>query len=117
MQMIDWGIVAALAVFLVVVGTRCLKYTTSVADYLAANRCAGRYVLGLSEGAAGVGAISFIAAFEMYYKAGFSIAWWGLLMVVVQIVAALSGWVTYRFRQTRAMTIAQFLEARYSRRF
>lgn len=117
MHLIDWSIVATLAVFLVVVGARCLKYTTSVADYLAANRCAGRYVLGLSEGAAGVGAISFIAAFEMYYKAGFSVAWWGLLMVVVQILAALSGWVTYRFRQTRAMTIAQFLEARYSRRF
>lgn len=117
MQLIDWSIVAALALFLVIVGLRCIKYTRNVADYLAANRCAGRYILGLSEGAAGVGAISFIAAFEMYYKAGFSIAWWGLIMIVVQIVASVTGWVTYRFRQTRAMTIAEFLEKRYSRRF
>ncbi len=117
MHWIDWSIVAALAVFLAITGYRCNKYTRNVADFLAANRCAGRYILGLSEGAAGVGAISFIAAFEMYYKAGFSIAWWGLIMVVVQIVAAVSGWVAYRFRQTRAMTIAEFLEMRYSRKF
>lgn len=117
MEVIDWAIVLAMVVFLVFVGARCLKYTKGVADYLVANRCAGRYVLGMSEGAAGIGAISFMAAFEMYYKAGFSIAWWGLMMVVVQIIAALSGWVTYRFRQTRAMTLAQFLETRYSKRF
>ena len=117
MHLIDWSIVASLAIFLVVVGYRCISYTRNVADYLAANRCAGRYILGLSEGAAGVGAISFIAAFEMYYKAGLSIAWWGLIMIVVQIVAAVSGWVAYRFRETRAMTIAEFLEKRYSRRF
>ncbi len=117
MHLIDWAIVVGLAVFIAVAGYRCIKYTKNVADYLTANRCAGRYILGLSEGAAGVGAISFIAAFEMYYKAGFSIAWWGLIMVVVQILAAVSGWVTYRFRETRAMTIAEFLEKRYSRRF
>lgn len=117
MHLADWSIVAVLIVFLICIGWRCLRYTHSVADYLAANRCAGRYVLGMSSGAAGIGAISFMAAFEMYYKAGFSIAWWGLLMIVVQIIAALSGWITYRFRQTRAMTIAQFLEVRYSRRF
>jgi Na+/proline symporter len=33
------------------------------------------------------------------------------------ILIALSGWVVYRFRQTRALTMAQFFEIRYSRRF
>ena len=33
------------------------------------------------------------------------------------LIIALSGFVSYRFRQTRAMTIAEFLEIRYSRRF
>lgn len=33
------------------------------------------------------------------------------------IVMALSGWVIYRFCQTCAMTLAQFFEMRYSRRF
>lgn len=35
----------------------------------------------------------------------------------VGIIVALSGFVTYRFRQTRAMTLAQFFELRYSRKF
>jgi SSS family solute:Na+ symporter len=117
MYTIDWIIVICFTVFLAIIGLRMLKYTRSVADFLAANRCANRYVLGLSESAAGTGAISIIAAFEMYYAAGFSIAWWGFVLIVVQIVAALSGWILYRFRETRAMTVAQFLEIRYSRNF
>jgi len=35
----------------------------------------------------------------------------------VQLIIGLTGWVTYRFRQTRALTMAQFFEMRYSKRF
>ena len=94
-----------------------MKYAGSVLNFLAAGRCAGRYVLSVSEGMAGNAVIGFIGYFEMYYKAGFSIAWWFLMMLAANVVVGLSGWVTYRFRQTRALTISQFLEMRYSKRF
>ena len=48
------------------------KYTQSVADFLAANRCAGRYLLCVASGIAGMGAISIVAKFEMYWRAGFT---------------------------------------------
>lgn len=35
----------------------------------------------------------------------------------ISLVISLTGWVYYRFRQTRAMTLAQFFEIRYSRGF
>ena len=38
-------------------------------------------------------------------------------MGVVLLGITVSGWVIYRFRQTRALTVAQFFEIRYSRRF
>ena len=58
-----------------------------------------------------------VAMFEAYYKAGFSIAWWEMITYSVILLVALSGWVVYRYRQTRALTLAQLLEIRYSRRF
>jgi SSS family solute:Na+ symporter len=36
---------------------------------------------------------------------------------VVVLIITVSGWVIYRFRQTRALTLAQFFEQRYSRGF
>jgi len=55
--------------------------------------------------------------FEQNYQVGYTSIWWPLMEGPAMIVMALSGWVIYRFRQTRAMTLAQFFEMRYSRRF
>jgi len=117
MHWIDWGIVAALLAFMtfIVLGTK--QYMRGVADFLAAGRCAGRYLLCISEGIAGLGAITLLAFWEMYYKGGFTSVWWSLPNWPLLFLLALSGWVIYRFRQTRAMTMAQFFEMRYSRRF
>ena len=66
---------------------------------------------------AGTGVISLVYWFEIYYEAGFTAYWWSSLTEPALIVIALSGWIVYRFRQTRAMTLAQFFEMRYSRNF
>jgi len=117
MSFIDWGIVIVFLVFVVAMGYRTKKYAGDVANFLAAGRCAGRYLIAVAGGVAGWGAISAVAAFEMYYRGGFSIQWWFLLLMVANLIASISGWVIYRFRQTRALTVAQFLEQRYSRKF
>lgn len=117
MHWIDWSILIGLMVVVSVIGYRTQQYTKSVADFLAANRCAGKYVLGVADGIAGLCAISIVAQFEVFYKAGFTAVWWGAMILPVGIVVAVSGWIQYRFRQTRAMTMAQFFELRYSRRF
>ena len=93
------------------------KYTKSVADFLAANRCAGKYLLGIAEAEAVMGAITVITAFEMWPETGFTASFWVTLTIPVGLVLTLSGFVYYRYRQTRAMTIAQFFETRYSRKF
>ena len=117
MHLIDWLIVLGLLVFVLGWAWYAKRYTESVADFLAANRCAGRYLLSISEGIAGVCAISVVAWFEMYYAAGFTASWWELMMTPLTLLMALTGWVIYRFRQTRALTLAQFFEVRYSKRF
>jgi SSS family solute:Na+ symporter len=114
---VDWLIIAAFFVF--VAGTAIVSrpLVRSVADFLAAGRTAGRYVLSVSQGAAAVGAITIVGTLEMNYIAGFQQTWWAFTTAVVVIVIAVTGWVAYRFRETRCLTMAEFFERRYSRRF
>lgn len=117
MHPIDWTIVAVMIGFLAFMAVFTRRYTRSVADFLAANRCAGRYLLTMAQGMAGMGAISIVANFEKFYQAGFAAGWWGQMLAPIGLILALSGWVVYRFRETNAMTMAQFYEMRYSRKF
>ncbi|MDJ0835990.1 MAG: sodium:solute symporter [Acidobacteriota bacterium] len=114
---LDWLIVATTLLFLIASVQLARKLMRSVADFLAAGRSAGRYLITVSSGLAGLGAITIVAEMEMNLLAGFSMAWWGLTMSVVVLLVYVSGWVRYRFRQTRVLTLAQFFEQRYSRNF
>ncbi len=113
----DWSIVFVM--YAIIVGSVILtkRYMRGVTDYLAAGRSAGRYLLTISAGIAGLGAITVVANLEMGYQAGFALSWWGLSMALIQMIVTISGWVNYRFRRTRALTLAEFFEYRYSRRF
>src|SRR5690606_35632282 len=113
----DWSIVAVAVAALCVIAIWIRRYTRSVSDFLAGNRCAGRYLLTLSEGMAAFGVVSIIANFEKFYQAGFAAFWWGKMLAPIAMIVAMSGWVAYRYRETRVFTMAQFFEVRYSRRF
>jgi SSS family solute:Na+ symporter len=117
MTLIDWLIPAALFVVLLASVLRVRRHASSVSGFLAANRCAGRYLVCVAFNMAQVGIITLVWYFQQYYDTGFTSIWWGLVENPLMIVIALSGWVIYRFRETRALTLAQFLEIRYSRGF
>ncbi len=117
MTWIDWALVAVVLGGLMIGVAWSRTYMRSVADFLAANRTAGRYLLTVAQGIAMLGAITIVGNVEMNYVAGFSMTWWGFSTAVVVLAITVSGWVIYRFRETRALTLAQFFEERYSRRF
>ena len=117
MTLMDWGIVLVATAGLLWLSMYTLKYVRSVSDFLSANRTAGRYAIAINMSVAGLGAISAIGFFEQYYAAGFPTVWWAWMIIPATMVFTLSGWVYYRFRETRCMTLAQFFEVRYSRRF
>ena len=117
MHWIDWSILGVFIAFLVAVLFYCNRYIKSPADFLAANRCAGRYVLSISADITWLGTVSIIGAFEMYYVAGFTPAWWYMTRWPVFLFLALTGWLVYRYRETRVFTLSQLFEARYSKKF
>lgn len=117
MHWVDLLIVAVPLLVVFGIALKTHRHVRSVADFLAAGRCAGRYLICNAQGTAAFGAISAVAIFEMMYEAGFSMNWWSTMSAPLGLFLALSGFVIYRYRETRAMTLAQFLEIRYSRRF
>src|SRR5438045_3082974 len=117
MHPIDWLFVAAPLTLIIVVAIATRRYVRSVADFLAAGRCAGRYLLANARGEAESGLASSLAVFETIFVAGFVLNFWEKLQTPVMVVIGISGFVVYRLRETRAMTLAQFFEMRYSRRF
>jgi SSS family solute:Na+ symporter len=114
---IDLLIVAAPLAVILFVAMRVRAHAKSVADFLAAGRVAGRYLISNARGAAQFGAITAVAFFEKIYHAGFAITWWEAVQAPALLLLAMSGFVLYRYRETRALTLAQFFEARYSKNF
>jgi SSS family solute:Na+ symporter len=117
LTVLDWGIVVIVFAFIISIVIASKKLMRSVSDFLAAGRTGGRYLISLSQGTASLGAITIVGMLEMNYIAGFCLRWWEMIMAVVLVAISVSGWVLYRFRQTRALTMAQFFEIRYSRNF
>ncbi|MDR3708086.1 MAG: hypothetical protein P4L33_07280 [Capsulimonadaceae bacterium] len=114
---IDWTLVILILGSIIAMAISTRKFSHGVTDFLSANRCAGRYLLTLSDGIGAAGLVGAIANFEKFYKAGFAASWWGMMMGPVAMVIALAGWVNYRYRETRCLTMAEFFERRYSRNF
>ena len=114
---IDWLIVTLVLAGMIYSVSMTKGLMKSVTDFLSAGRTAGRYVLSVSSGVAGLGAISIVMFMEMGFVAGFALSWWGLSQGIIILAITMSGWVIYRFRMTRSLTLAQFFEKRYSRNF
>jgi len=113
---IDWFVVAVLVLGINLVALLCRKYVKGVADFLVAGRNVGRYVGMNSDSMQYFGGVTMIGIWQLVYHSGFAGQWWYVLsQPVAGVVVALTGWGIIRFRQTRAMTIGQLLQMRYSK--
>ena len=117
MSWIDWMIVVIPMAAIAVVAFRTQKHVKGVAEFMAGGRLGGRYLVCNAKGEMGMAVIGMVATFELFYEAGFTITWWSMMTLPLGLFIALTGYVYYRYRETRAMTLAQFFEIRYSKSF
>jgi SSS family solute:Na+ symporter len=117
MTWIDWLMVVLPVLFIGSVALYMQRYVKGVADFMAGGRVAGRYLLANAKGETGMAIVSTVAAFEVFYQAGFSMAFWEFIRFPAGMFIALLGFVIYRYRETRALTLAQFFEIRYNKSF
>ena len=93
------------------------KYIRSVPDFLAGGRICGRYLLSVGSMEAGLSVITLVAYVEEHYRTGFSTGFWSSIIAPITLVLSLTGFVSYRLRETNALSMGQFLEMRYNRPF
>ena len=117
MHTVDFLIVAIPLLAVLYVGFKSRKYMHGVSDFLAAGRVARRYVMAISTGEVMIGLISLVAVVESYYACGFAVNFWYNVLMPISTLMALTGYCFYRYRETRVLTMGQFLEMRYSRNF
>ena len=101
--------------FILIVTMFLRQYTRSVADFLAASRCAGRYLISTAIAETGSGVMAIMIGLEMFSRTGFSLRFWESFGGIIGFIFGLLGLIVYRYRQTRAMTFHQFFEVRYSK--
>ncbi|MDD5351367.1 MAG: hypothetical protein PHQ12_14240, partial [Chthoniobacteraceae bacterium] len=117
MHILDWTLAFLPVPLVFLIAIFAKRHVKSVADFMSGNRSAGRYLLAIASGELQAGAVMFVASFEVFSRAGFTLTWWSWLSVPVWIFLGISGFVSFRYRETRAMTLAQFFEIRYSKNF
>ena len=111
----NWLVVLVPITIILAVSVYCRRYIRDVVDYLSAGRVARRYILCVGGMEETLGVVSLISYMEVHYMTGFSVAFWNTTSIMIGMFLGLTGWCLYRFRETRAMTLGQFLEMRYNR--
>ena len=72
----------------------CRKYVRGVADFLAAGRCAGRYLLRSGSMMANMSAVTIISYSEIHCSNGWMYAFWNSVLVPISIVMTFYGWIS-----------------------
>jgi solute:Na+ symporter, SSS family len=117
MTRIDWILTFVPVVVALIFAAYTRRYVRSVADFIAGGRCAGRYLIANAYGESASGVANTLSKFEPILISGFTLTFWTAMSAPLLLLVAVTGFVVYRYRETRALTLAQFFEMRYSRRF
>ncbi|MBR6371916.1 MAG: hypothetical protein IKS20_01920, partial [Victivallales bacterium] len=115
MSWIDWLITLVPFCFVMWLGFYVKRYVTGISDFIACGRICHRYVITNQVLANALGLVTLVSYVEVHYKTGFALAFWSSLSLPLSITLSLLGIGTYRFRETRSLSVGQFLEMRYSR--
>ena len=113
---IDWGIVAVYLVGVVIVGMVVNKYIHNVADYMVAGRNTGTSLNVASHIGTGLGLVSIMYSSIDGFARGFSYLMIAVLIFIIYIVFGTSGFVIYKLRKMRLVTIPEFFQTRYTKK-
>jgi len=114
-SVLDWGIVIAFLVISTGLGLYARKYIKSMDDYVVAGRSVKTYLGVATIIASEMGLVTAMYSAQKGFKIGFAAFYIAAISALVTLVVGLTGFVVVPLRRSRAMTIPEFYEQRYSR--
>lgn len=116
MNVVDWLIVVFPLVFVILIAWRTRKYAKDVTNFISSGRTCGRYVILVGDVAESLSVLTLVSYIESHYRNGFGTAFWSSLLMPLGVFLSLFGYCNYRMRETKAQSLGQFIEIRYSRK-
>ncbi len=116
MNLTGWLITLIPLCAIVGLAFHCRRYVRGVSDFIACGRVCGRYVLIMGSLEESLSVLTFVALVQQYMHTGVAFEFWNSAYLPLGIFLGLVGFCSYRFRETKALSLGQFIEMRYSKR-
>lgn len=113
---IDWIIVSVYICIPVVIGIIVKKYIRQLSDFIVAGRSLKLFIAIATLTGTELGLVTVMYNSELGFKHGFSAFHVGIIETVCILAIGLTGFIVYKLRQLRIMTIPEFYGMRFGRK-
>ncbi|MCK4263326.1 MAG: sodium:solute symporter family protein [Candidatus Aminicenantes bacterium] len=113
---IDWIIVSVYICIPVVIGVIVKKYIRQLSDFIVAGRSLKLFIAIASLTGTELGLVTVMYNSELGFKHGFSAFHVGIIETVCILAIGLTGFIIYKLRQLKIMTIPEFYGMRFGRK-
>ena len=112
---IDWIIVMVYICIPVVIGVIVRKYVRQLSDFIVAGRSLKLFVAIATLTGPELGLVTVMYNSQLGFKHGFSAFHVGIIETVCILAIGLTGFIVYKLRELRVMTIPEFYEKKFGR--
>ena len=113
---IDWIIVSVYICIPVVIGVIVKKYIRQLSDFIVAGRSLKLFIAIATLTGTELGLVTVMYNSELGFKHGFSAFHVGIIETVCILAIGLTGFIIYKLRQLKIMTIPEFYGMRFGRK-
>jgi SSS family solute:Na+ symporter len=113
---IDWIIVMVYICIPVVIGIIVRKYVRQLSDFIVAGRSLKLFVAIATLTGTELGLVTVMYNSELGFRNGFSAFHVGIIETACILAIGLTGFIVYKLRELRIMTIPEFYEKRFGRK-
>jgi SSS family solute:Na+ symporter len=113
---LDWGIVVIYLSISLCIGIAVKKYITNMSEYVTAGRGLGTALGVATMTGTEMGLITLMYSAQKGFTGGFAAFHIAVIAAVVTFIVGFSGFIVYRLREMKILTIPEFYERRFGKR-